>query len=906
MVTINWHQLEAGYLIKQFFLYFSHSGNGIVKASSLSIFISLIFLTCIIVFIVLLVLFHWLYLLRKAITEKSILLELTPPAFTDKSAYTTKELFSVIHGLGKHQRVLERFLGIKPKLSFEIASTKDQGIKYLVRTTPNYAHNFKRYMLSYLPQVQVKETLDYLQAGLKKTKKYQSRIIEFKLDRHFAYPLKKQDTLSEHDPVAYITGMMTKLSPGELISFQIVLSPTKTNETHHIKRMILHNENVLAYLDSFQLPVFLKPIAVTLKIFSALIFKLGSESQWALSELMHPDTQPVYLRQNYAYQQMQIQQQIKPARTLTSFEEATIQSIQEKIDQPLFETTIRLLIMVKDNEEQKERIDGFISSMETYDVSGYQSLVKKSLLSDFLFRKIRQVTFNKRLLSLMGNGGSSLLSSSEIADLYHFPFSRVTQTENIVKAYSRELPAPLSLKQGRKLDVVFGKNNYGGITTDIGLTEEERQTHMYILGRTGSGKTTLMFSMAKHDIEEGRGMAFIDPHGDVSEDLLASVPLERKNDLIYVNPWDIKHPIGINVLELTEGLDEDEQELEKEVVCEGVISLFKKVFSKDENANAHRIEHILRNTIYTTFYVPDRTLFTINKLLTDTTFRKRVIAKVDDEDLINFWKSEFGKAGDYQVVKMTQGVTAKVGRFLRSPTARRMLEQTKSTINFDDVLNGKILICNLSQGKLGEDTTKLIGTTILTKLQQAALKRSRVAQSERKPFYLYIDEFQNFATLSFIKVVSEGRKYGLHLIMAEQSTSQQHDQSIINQILANVTTVIVFRSGNYIDEELMLNQFTPYLQKGDIPNLARYHFYIKNSALVSEEPFSGETIYLPVIKNSKKMELLIETSRKNWAIVYVKPKKTDNKQSVVNTEVNQQTNVENTAKNSGLPRGKKR
>ncbi len=906
MGNINWHNLEAGYLIKQFFLYFSHSESGVIKTSPHSLIISPIFLISLVVLIILFLLFRWLYVLRKSLTEKSVLLELTPPAFTDKSAYTTKELFSVIHGLGKHKRLLEQFLGIKPKLSFEFVSTKEQGIRYLVRTTSHYANNFKRYMISYQPQVQVKETTEYLSESLKELKKYQPRIIEFNLARHFAYPLKKQDTLSEHDPVAYITGMMTKLSPGELISFQIVLSPTKTNETYLIKRMILHNENVLAYLDSFQLPLFFKPVAVILKIFSTVIYKLGSEFQWVLSELMHPNTQPVYLRQNYANQQMQIQQQIKPARTLTSFEEATIQSIQEKIDQPLFETTIRLLVMVKDTEEQKERIDGFISSMETYAVSGYQSLVKKSILSDLIFSKIRQITFNNRLLSLMGSGGSSLLSSSEIADLYHFPFSRVTQTENIVKAYSKELPAPLSLKQNRKLDVVFGKNTYGGITTDIGVTAEERKTHMYMVGRTGSGKTTLMFSMAKHDIEEGRGMAFIDPHGDVSEDLLASVPLSRKDDLIYVNPWDIKHPIGINILELTEGLDDDELELEKEVVCEGVISLFKKVFSKDENTNAHRIEHILRNTIYTAFYVPDRTLFTINKLLTDSNFRRQVISKVDDEDLINFWKAEFGKAGDFQIVKMTQGVTAKVGRFLRSPTARRMLEQPKSTINFNDILNGKILICNLSQGKLGEDTTKLIGTTILTKLQQAALRRATIPEVKRKPFYLYIDEFQNFATLSFIKIVSEGRKYGLNLIMAEQSTSQQQEQTIVNQILANVTTVIVFRSGNYIDEELMLNQFAPYLQKGDIMNLPRYHFYIKISALVSEEPFSGVTIYHPVVKDQQKMAILIAASQKNWAIIYVKPKKETSKKNEVDTDKNEPSAEGKNVKGSGLPKRKSR
>jgi hypothetical protein len=297
--------------------------------------------------------------------------------------------------------------------------------------------------------------------------------------------------------------------------------------------------------------------------------------------------------------------------------------------------------------------------------------------------------------------------------------------------------------------------------------------------------------------------------------------------------------------------------------------------------------------------VKERNLFTINKLLTDDKFRKNVISKVDDEDLLLFWKAEFEKAGAWQVVKMTQGVTTKVGRFLRSPTAKRILEEPKSSINFNDVLNGKILICNLSQGKLGEDTTKLIGTTILTKLQQAALRRSIISQRERKPFYLYIDEFQNFATLSFIKIVSEGRKYGLHLIMAEQSTSQQQDRSIVNQILANVTTVIVFRSGNYIDEDLMLNQFSPYLQKGDIPNLSRYHFYIKISALESEEPFSGETIFTPIKRDEKKMQLMIETSRKNWARVYVKkviePTFTS---STKNTEKETQTS----GKKIGIPR----
>lgn len=858
---MDWQYIKAGYLFDHLSAYLAHLRNEFISASNNSFFLSFQFLLSLIVFITLLYLIRFLYILIRSIKEESILLELTPPSSTDKTAFTTAKLFAVIHELGKHKTLTDKLIGKKTVFSFEIVSTLQQGIRYLVRTSPDEANNLRRSILSYLPQVTVKTVNEYLPLNIDRISGFNTKITEFKLSKHFAYPLQRQDTLEEHDPVAYITGMMTKLSLGELVSFQVVISPTYIKETNAIVRKILNNEDVLTYLDSFRFPKYLQIVGLILSAILKIVHFVIGELCWVIQELRHGDLVTTFSGSITSNKQIRI---------YNTFEQQAIKGVQDKINQPLFETSIRVLICVKDKKELKERTKGFISSLATFSVLKYQSLKFKYNYLPLLLNKIRLWNFNKRRLSLIFNQSSTLLSISEISNLYHFPFKRVTQTENIVKAYSKELPAPLSLKQDKKLDVIFGKNSFGGVTTDIGLSEEERKTHMYILGRTGSGKTTLMFSMAKHDIEEGHGLAFIDPHGDVSEDLLASVPLSRKDDLIYLNPWDLKYPIGINILELTPGLSEEDAELEKEVVCEGVISLFKKVFSKDENANAHRIEHILRNTIYTAFYVEDRTLFTINKLLTDNSFRKQIISKVDDEDLLNFWKSEFGKAGDFQIVKMTQGVTAKVGRFLRSPTARRMLEQTKSTINFDEILNGKILICNLSQGKLGEDTTKLIGTTILTKLQQAALKRANVSQSQRKPFYLYIDEFQNFATLSFIKIISEGRKYGLHLIIAEQSVSQQQDRSIVNQILANITTVVIFRSGNYLDEELMLDQFSPYLQKGEIPSLPRYHFYIKISALESEEPFSGETIYIPVNKDNKIIDQLIEASRKNWAIVYQK------------------------------------
>ncbi|MGI0060595.1 MAG: type IV secretory system conjugative DNA transfer family protein, partial [Nitrosotalea sp.] len=307
----------------------------------------------------------------------------------------------------------------------------------------------------------------------------------------------------------------------------------------------------------------------------------------------------------------------------------------------------------------------------------------------------------------------------------------------------------------------------------IGLTKDTRRRHMYIIGATGTGKSTMILAMINQDIQNNKGLAVVDPHGELAESAIACIPESRKDDLIYFNPDDLKYPIGINLMELTSGLDEEDSLREKEFIAESVISLFRKVFSTAMSGSPHRIEYILRNTIHTAFTVENPTLFTIFELLNNPVFQQKVVAKLQDENLKNFWKFEFGKAGDFQRVKMVSPVTARIGRFLFSPSAKRILEQPKSTINFDEILDGKILICNLAKGKLGEDSSQVLGIMILNKLQLAALKRARVTASKRKDFYLYVDEFQNFATKSFVDMLSESRKYKLNLVIAEQSTSQQ-------------------------------------------------------------------------------------------------------------------------------------
>lgn len=240
-----------------------------------------------------------------------------------------------------------------------------------------------------------------------------------------------------------------------------------------------------------------------------------------------------------------------------------------------------------------------------------------------------------------------------------------------------------------------------------------------------------------------------------------------------------------------------------------------------------------------------------------------MVETLENEDLKNFWRNELGKAGGFQQVKMVAGITAKIGRFLFSASAKRILEQPKSTINFDEILDGKILICNLSKG--------LLGISVLAKIQMAALRRARIKQSERKPFYLFVDEFRNFATPSFVQMLSEARKYKLFLTMAEQSTSQQQDQKTVDVILANVGTIICFRTGNPADEQLMLPLFSPYIEEGQIANLPSYSFYIRISAVKTQEPFSDETLLLENAGSEAVTTEVIRASREHYAKLYVPP-----------------------------------
>lgn len=747
------------------------------------------------------------------------LLEITPPEQAEVSPHATQQLFTVLRQIvGKHDVA-----------SLEIVSSRSEGIRYILGIQKADMPTLQRHIASYLPEVRFKQIPQHSQSS---SSAYQ-RVFDVKQSRHYAYPLQQHEDLSQSDPIAYITGAMTKLEPHESITAQIILSPHESYWTRRLSTKLLSGRQVI--LDG-----------------KLRYFLVSRWWVWAVVILVGAFTSSVQFTASIALVLLVVSLFIKEDESeLSPAEQQLYEGILNKLNQPLFRADIRLQVAADTDERLRDLSLGAQSSLAPLNVPGFQQLYTPNLYPDWLGQKTGAFKLQHRLPSLFATT-SNVLAASELASVYHFPYGTI-KTEGLSRSHSRTLPAPLSLKNN-SFDFVLGQNNHHGEVTEIGLTTAERERHVYIIGGTGNGKTTMLQYALVQDIQNGKGVAVVDPHGDMAETLLGYVPEERINDVIYFNPDDLEYPIGLNLLELTPGLTGDELLREKDLVTESVVSMFRKIFSEDDSGG-HRIEYVLRNAVQTALTVEDATLFTVYNLLNDPKYCKKVVATLDNEDLVNFWKNELGKAGGYQQVKMVAGITAKIGRFLFSASAKRILEQPKSTIDFDEILDGKILICNFSKGLLGEDTSELFGIAVLAKLQLASLRRARIKQADRKPFYLYVDEFQNFATPSFVQLLSEARKYKLFLTMAEQSTSQQDDQQMVNIILANVGTVICFRTGNPADEKVLLPLFKPYIDEGEIAKLPSYNFYMRISAVKSQEPFSGETLLLKrstVTEDTKK------------------------------------------------------
>lgn len=470
-----------------------------------------------------------------------------------------------------------------------------------------------------------------------------------------------------------------------------------------------------------------------------------------------------------------------------------------------------------------------------------------SEVTDEEISKIKSLQFGKNAL---------YLSSDELSTIFHFP-TDTDSVPNLYKVLSPKAEPPLGLPTVDNTSpeelCPFATTNYRNIREVFGIKRRDRARHMYTIGKSGSGKSKLQELLIKNDIENGHGICVIDPHGDLVENIIPYIPESRIKDVIYFNPIDEEHPISFNPIEKVE-------KIYRQQVATGLIETFKKAFGANWTP---RLEHVMRMTILALLDAPKASVLSILLLLTDREYRQDTIKNIDDQVVKNFWTNEFAGWSEKFDSEAIMPILNKIGQFVSNTIIRNIVGQEENTFSVQDVMdNKKILLVKLPKGILGEENTSLLGAMIITKIYQSALARSEIPESQRVPFYLYVDEFQNFATDTFANILSEARKYKLSLSLAHQYVSQISD-TIRNTVFGNVGSIIAFRVGPE-DAALLEKEFSPRFGANDIVNLGVREIYLKLSIDDEvKEAFSGKTISIPEPTFNFK-EQIIAYSRENY------------------------------------------
>ncbi len=523
--------------------------------------------------------------------------------------------------------------------------------------------------------------------------------------------------------------------------------------------------------------------------------------------------------------------------------------IEEKIAQKGFEVSLRLFADSPDPAVSKNIIANLSSAFGSMGLGEGNSLSLKkpaffggSLLTPFLTR------------SFLPAAKYQYLNVDEIATLFHLPDTETSQIKNLSwggEAFTDppvNLPVALNLSEEEKQKInFFARSEYRNKQTTFGIKDgEDRRKHFYIIGKTGTGKSTLIANMAISDIRKGHGVAIIDPHGDLSETILNYIPADRINDVAYLDPAQAERSFHLNPLEV-------QNHEQGDIVSSGIVSIFHKLYSFSWGP---RLEYILRNTIMTLVKKPGTTFLDIPRILNDNAYRKSLVDNLDDPVLKNFWIKEYNAFAESFRQEAISPILNKVGQFLSSPRIRNIVGYPTSTIDLSEIMEKeKILILNLSQGRLGEDNSALLGALFITKFQLAAMNRVGMPEAQRKDFYLYVDEFQNFATTSFIKILSEARKYHLNLVLANQYIAQL-DEAIQKAVFGNVGSLVAFTLGA-ADAKAMFVEFGKALTEEELVNLARYQIAVRLSIeQATSGTFLAQTLPLPDCANQNREKVI--------------------------------------------------
>lgn len=518
--------------------------------------------------------------------------------------------------------------------------------------------------------------------------------------------------------------------------------------------------------------------------------------------------------------------------------------IEEKIGQAGFGITARLAVSNPSRLTELSAVFGVFARPDGNSWGLKKSLLRQSAKRDLVERKVKQ----KRVISII-----------ELATVWHLPSDKVRIPmilwgQNVFSEPPENLPIAEGASDEEKQQInFFGRAVFKNRDLIFGIKDIDRRRHLWAIGKTGTGKSTLIANMAIDDMKKGRGVAIIDPHGDLSDIILNYVPASRLNDVVYFNPIDRDRPVRLNILEVKDPA-------QRELIVSGIVAIFNKLYG---HSWGPRLEYILRNTLLALSEIPGMTLVEVPKLLTDRAFRHEAMTKLKDPVIKRYFENEFDKMPEKMLQESIAPILNKVGQFVSSPMIRAIIERPQSSIDMEAIMNdGKILIANLSQGKIGEDNAALIGAMLITKFQLAAMNRVDRAEGERRDFYLYVDEFQNFATTSFIKILSEARKYKLNLTMANQYMAQIPIE-VQKAILGNAGSIISFTIGAD-DARIIMKEFGEVFTDKDLVNLENYQIAVRLMVdAMSGRAFVARTLPLPASRNENR-EKVIRVSRERW------------------------------------------
>jgi hypothetical protein len=551
-------------------------------------------------------------------------------------------------------------------------------------------------------------------------------------------------------------------------------------------------------------------------------------------------------------------------KELSSLEQATYDAIDEKTRHPGYEVVIRLVVSSNISQRAQAILQNIVASFSLYDApgkNGFKYTPAKDI--DALVTSYIMRFFPPR-------HNKNILNSVELATLFHFPDERAIPTSQLTRQDSKQVDGPRNIPED---GLLLGYNVFRGAKKPIRLSPGDRQRHMYVVGQTGTGKSTYLENLALQDMLNGNGFAFVDPHGDVAERLLAMVPKERTEDVIYFSPADMEYPMGLNLFEFQ---NPDQKDF---LIQEALNMLYKLYDPQHQGIMGPRYEHLFRNAALTIMADPNGGTFVdIPKLFRDPAFVKQKLQHVRDMNVLEFWQKEMpASQRSNEFGEVTSWFVSKFGAFLSNEMMRNIIGQTKSAFDLRDIMdNKKILLVNLSKGRTGELNSKLLGMVFVMKFQAAAMSRSDVPEDQRVDFSLYVDEFQNFSTDSFATIMSEARKFHLNLIVANQFTTQL-TQEIRDAVFGNMGTIIAFRIGQN-DVESIVKYFQPTFDGDDLLRVPNYNTIVRTLVGgVPTQPFSMATLPALGTPNPRLSEALKQLS----AAKYGRPK------AVIEKEINE-------------------